>query len=525
MLKVIRFEGKKSIIRGLGLDEFSELLSNKRHLKYLEKFLECHSVKTLVFEAEYIDHDYLEDYSHYYSKCFKPYPKKCTRVHFFSTEFNKQQFESLISRKDENVEFEAQLQAEYVGFVVFKPIPLTIIGKTCLKPDLASCSIKCPILRKYDVHLFGLNLSVSTLAFQEQDNTVSACATSAVWSALQGTGMLFHHRYPSPFEITSSAAKYSPNRIFPNKGLDSLQMATAIKECGLEPLLCNLYIAQFLKGLMYAYLKCGIPVIMGLELHGIKTDKETTKKTYKKIGYHAVTVAGYKISDNGIIALKELNLQSQNITEIYVHDDQLGPFAKMQFREMSFTTDWVDSDAKDTSYDEIIAKPTLLLIPVYNKIRISFDKIYKILEQFTRVECRIIENKEIIWDVYLQSVSDLKQSIRRNQDISPENKAKLLSRAFPKYIWVAEACIFGEKNVSIFFDATDLENGKLFLCAIHYRAEVYNIFSKLTTEFEREFPEIRHKEPEYDSFLENNFILPHYTDSNNIYFPGGQLDR
>ncbi|MDR2563798.1 MAG: hypothetical protein LBC98_07630 [Prevotellaceae bacterium] len=511
---VAQFENKESIISGLKPEEFSRSLTDKRHLRYLENLLKKHDTQTIVFEYDYVDHDYLEDYSHYYSKCFKPYPKKCTRVHFFSIKFDSEQFKNIISCEAEYVRLRENLQAKYLGFVVFKPIPLTVIGKTCLKPA-ESCSIMCPILRKYDVHLFGLNLNILSLAFQEQDNVVSACATSAVWSALQVTGTLFHHRYLSPFEITSSASRYSPNRIFPNKGLESLQMATAIKDCGLEPLLNDIVPdADFLKGMMYAYLKCGIPIIMGVQLYRITKVKDQENK-YENLGKHAVTITGYNISEVAFLSSNKLNLKSGTINEIYVHDDQLGPFAKMTFRDINFTTQWAEDD--DTC--DIIAKPILLLIPVYNKIRISFDKIYNILNQFTFSELSVLsgENKEIEWDVYLQSLSDLKQNICANNDISSENKFKLLTRSFPKYIWVADAYVLRKKDISIFFDATDLENGKLFLCAIHYSSGLYKMIHE--TPLNKKIDKIRSKVTAGYSFLGNNFIFPHYSEEQSIYFP------
>ena len=36
--------------------------------------------------------------------------------------------------------------------------------------------------REYKVSLFGIDLAINTIAFQEQDRVVSACATSALWS-------------------------------------------------------------------------------------------------------------------------------------------------------------------------------------------------------------------------------------------------------------------------------------------------------------------------------------------------------
>ncbi len=84
-----------------------------------------------------------------------------------------------------------------------------------------------PATRRYDAHLLGLELAVESLAFQEQDTVAAACATSALWSVLQGTGVLYHHAITSPVEITKNATEHvrDASREFPNYGLYPVQMA------------------------------------------------------------------------------------------------------------------------------------------------------------------------------------------------------------------------------------------------------------------------------------------------------------
>ena len=39
--------------------------------------------KSVVVEPKYVDKDYLDEFSAYYSKTFKVYPHRCLRLHFF----------------------------------------------------------------------------------------------------------------------------------------------------------------------------------------------------------------------------------------------------------------------------------------------------------------------------------------------------------------------------------------------------------------------------------------------------------
>jgi hypothetical protein len=346
MFCVSEYTGRESIIDGLKKRPPFTELSENHHFNYLENYFQTVVSKTMVFEYEYFDKDYLEDYSRYYSRCFQPYDKKCVRVHFFGHAFKEEDFVEIITNPQQKKKGVEDLQKHYIGFVVFRPIPHTIFGRTCLKafPNheidaeeqvRPEKNRQIPILREYKIHLFGIELSLHSLAYQEQDNAVSACATSALWSAFQSTGMSFHHPIPSPYEITLSAKELISSTISSNsgdnRGLDSKQMAYAIKAVGLEPLLLN------------------------------PADKD------------------------------------------------------------------------------------------YLKAQVCF-----------------------VWDIYLSNVCDLKQYFSTCRHISKDNKRNLLTKSFPRYVWVVDAYrktrneADEEKLFSFYFDATDIVNGNLFLCVLHY---------------------------------------------------------
>jgi len=278
---------KELIVQKSGSD--SHVIDCKFHIKYLEDYFGTLAAKTILVENNYVDRDFLEDYAGYYVRCFTEYKRKCTRFHFFNIEITSQNFETLLQKKSGSFTPENLLDA-YLGFIVIKPLPQTVIGRACLKtypPDGNRRNF--PITRNYEAGLFGLLLKVDTLAFQEQDQVAAACATSALWSVFQGTGILFQHPIPSPVEITNIASAHSPleTRTLPNKnGLNIAQMAHAIKSVGLEPFLVRAYDDFFLKGTLYAYLNGKIPILMGLDLVDIST------QPHSYIGKHAVAVTG-----------------------------------------------------------------------------------------------------------------------------------------------------------------------------------------------------------------------------------------
>ena len=93
--------------------------------------------------------------------------------------------------------------------------------------------------RKYNTQLAGKSLEVSGLGWQQQDTSVGACATIALWTALNSSAFDDHYSIPTTAEITSFANKTASlgSRIFPSEGLTIHQMGEAIKENKLSPVL------------------------------------------------------------------------------------------------------------------------------------------------------------------------------------------------------------------------------------------------------------------------------------------------
>lgn len=465
-----------------------EALDRKLDNDYYKDYFSTVNTKTIVVEKNYVNKDFLDDFSNYYVKCFKPYKRYCTRLHFFDTKFTIKILNNLIVQK--NASSLNKFQNSYLGYIVVKHLPFSIIGKTCLKTYISSNDRHFPSLQKYDVHLCGIPLSITTLAFQEQDSVVAACATSALWSVFQGTGKLFQHSIPSPYEITKNATIDTPTdtRTFPNNGLTMEMMAKAIKTIGLEPLLVSPYNKEFTKAAIYAYLKAKIPLLMGHSLCNIATCKE--------LGKHAVAITGYciekipqisipyKSSDTPINA--GILLTSSRISKIYVHDDQVGPFARMCFKDFKFadkngketlfwaiTTSWGMKNKKEMCF----ALPSALLVPTYHKIRIPFEKVFSQIYEFNHILQSYTKQNPLTnqifngieWDIYLTTINDFKADIINNNKLTPKQKIKICKTCYPRFLWRATAQINCEPLFDFIFDATDIEQNEYIIEVINYR--------------------------------------------------------
>ena len=123
------------------------------HFRYFDDYFAYRgdgkkSARTIVVEHEYVDRDYLDDYVSYYSRSFVAYARTCTRLHFFTSSFNEGDFSSWVERGI-SVRQKAALQRNYLGFVVIKPLPETVFGRTCLRTYLDLSEREFLAVRRY----------------------------------------------------------------------------------------------------------------------------------------------------------------------------------------------------------------------------------------------------------------------------------------------------------------------------------------------------------------------------------------
>lgn len=448
-----------------------ESLENRIHGVYFKEYFEYLGTKTIVAENQYVDQHFLEDFAAYYVNCFQQYKSICRRLHFFSTSFSEADFRNLINNETSGARnlSKKTLQKSYLGFVVVKPLPSTLIGRTCLKTYLGK-NRHYPITKTYNANLFGIPLSVESIAFQEQDTVTAACATSALWSAFHCTGKTFHHFIPSPNVITAEAKKGSLSfkRVFPNAGLTVAEMAQAIRAVGLEPLVFGgAENPDLLSSTIYGYLNAKIPVILSLEIF---------ENSGKSVGWHGITVTGYRLGRKRTQTDgdKHIRLMSDRIDKIYAHDDQVGPFSRLEllrgFKEKVPFCLSSSYGGVGTHY----AIPDLMLVPVDKNIRIPFGTISNSITEFDFMLKGINSSEltKIEWNIFLSSINDLKTEIFNSKRNSIINRNSILVGNLPKFVWRARASVSNKPVFELLFDSTDIEQGKLLLSCIEYSANI-----------------------------------------------------
>lgn len=446
----------------------TEVISSKNHFIYLKDYLGSPDInaKSIVIEGHYVSKDFLHDYASYYALCFEPYPKICKRIHFFNSTFTEEDLNVGLLDTDCG---SATLWDNYLGFIVVKPIPVTVIGYTVLKTYSSSQSFNERNfwgVRDYIVHFYGREIKLRSLAFQEQDSVLAACATTAIWSMLNKAALDFHTILKSPNQITKDADNISPDgsRLFPNKGLNLLQICQAIFYSGLvsevkqpDYLLkdnngneVGKFVSnRYLKKILSAYSPIGIPIILVIRV-----------PNGGQHGLHAITVSGFKQNAPNLIPPQnQISWLSDNIEKFYAHDDQWGPFARVTFiDDIELKTPWTVFDPQKQS-----TLVTNIVVAIFPKIRISYEDIEVIVLGLDRILTFFFNNQnvgDLVWDIKIDFSENFKKNIK---DSSLDNSQKLsrLRQSLPKYLWIASCYIASHKIFEFTFDATDVKNAMI----------------------------------------------------------------
>jgi hypothetical protein len=412
----------------------------------------------------------LEDYAAYYVRCHVEYGRRCTRLHFFSKVFDRSVLADAIAGNTSAI---TKVTTCYLGFVVVKPLPSTIIGRTCL---VTYEGRNYPATRDQKVHLFGIELSVKSLPFQEQDRDVAACATSALWSVFNGTGHLFQHRIPSPAEITNVAAETQRvmSRALPaGAGLTGEQIADTIRAVGLEPGYVKVENIDLLLISAVAYLKAKIPSI----LLGALVEQKGRKLNAKTLGLHALALAGYSNPNGRLVTYKSTQFLATATTRLYAHDDQLGPFAKLIVDRKAHRSLLSFSSSSRTG---IRFEPRILLVPLYHKIRVPLESVLSAVAALDRwVSSKLGLGRAVVWNVELSSNAIFKLEVSKDTGIAEYFRLKTLMSDLPRYMWRVSAYSDDQRLFDLLFDATDLLQGGHVTGGIPYACNVCLLIAAL----------------------------------------------
>lgn len=186
---------------------------------------------------------------------------------------------------------------------------------------------------------------------------------------------------------------------------------------------------------------------------------------------HAITVSGFKsIVPQPILPQASTSFMSDNIDRIYVHDDQWGPFARVNLlNDHELETPWTENDSQK--------RPTVvtnIVVPVYPKIRISYQDLEVIVVGLDRILTFFFDTQivaDLVWDIKIDYSENYKSTIKKSS-LDDQQKVEILKVSMPKYIWIATCYVGEHKLVCFTFDATNVNNAMIGLNVISYLPDI-----------------------------------------------------
>jgi hypothetical protein len=286
--------------------------------------------KTVLFERDYVDKDYQDEYAAFYSRAFKKYEPRATRLHFFAADFSDADISKLAAKVPKD---------SYLGSLVIRPIDLQRVGRTLLRPIIKNPNLQfVHCLAEFDTHILGQEFTVKAMPFTQQDTQVGACAQASLWMVARYLSRRFGHREFLPAEINALAkSQGGMGRALPAElGLNWKQILDALEGMGLSAWSysisqfddCSAHIDQALPeprkasqkkkkehhecvrilklaDIAYRYIESGLPVIFGTNNHALVGIGHT-----------------YDPSAKAKVAI-------QRIPAFIVHNDNTGPYGTM----------------------------------------------------------------------------------------------------------------------------------------------------------------------------------------------------
>jgi hypothetical protein len=439
---------------------------------YLGKYLNLLGCKTIVIENHYIDRDYISDVALFYSRSLRGYSNFCHRLHFFNESFDQKRWIDLVAHAtsaDDGAE--CFLQSAYLGFAVMRPLPGSPVGRTVLLP-LGPTSEKGShrefnATREYRVHLARFELRIQGLAFQQQDQGVSACATTALWSSIHQVATMENLSIPTPGDITEAASRYLlvGGRPLPSEGLTVHQMCEAIRAAGLAPLFVPSIEFGSDRAQLFSYLSSGLAPVIALQ-------------SMKDGGGHAVCAVGFKRGHVSPQTNPELHFRdaSTSLLSLYIHDDRLGPYASADLYSWTIESGEVKAAVRigwpDADIDDDHAVVLSLIVPVPTKLRLTVTRMREMGLQLAETAGQLYPqfNRTVTLSTrYMKGTSYQAQASRLG--LSNEGTYKLACGiALSRYVGIVEITSSEGELFDVVLDATETNANPAALAWVRRRS-------------------------------------------------------
>lgn len=376
--------------------------------------------RTAVVEP-YVSTDWNAERSYVYGRTFRGSPEYAQRIHFFAEAID---YKNLYDLPD---------TVKYLGYCVVRPIQAfrvgdTVLASPCTVAPADANWVHC--LAQFNVSLLGNKLSVLGMPFFQQDTTVGVCAHADLWMVaryLNIKGEIRRYRPPEIAEIATGTLSLGP----PRAGLFDWQMAGALANMGLGPMIEYPADPGAAKEFIFSCVESELPVITGIPAH-------------------VVVVIGHHYDDDHKFAQGVRSI-ADAVDCFIAHDDAAGPYLKMPVGPR-VPADGPSTQLLTLSEQEvdvfIVSFPARINMywqDARDTAMVWIEEIDRYVAGLLGLGETVVWRKEdlqnIVLRAYLRLSSDFKNDLlnptpdmRRNETII----AKYKCMHMPKYVWVIE---------------------------------------------------------------------------------------
>lgn len=431
--------------------------------------------KTVIIENGYLDKDFTDMFSRFYSLTFKRHTKVCKRLFIFDDALDLS-FEQLPPDKMNELISEKG-QKTLISVIVVRPVEEAPINSIASNPKvvLAKWHANLLIKAKLTNHILGASIDIVANEMTQQDQRVGSCAQASIW----GVTRHIHNRHKGPWvsipEITEHATSkigFSLSQSLPT-GSDFLpvnDIAGALKALGTVP---YGYSANVVDGkldwanlvpqeIINRYLDSGIPLIVGIQF----TDSEQG---------HSVVATGRVRNKTPQNNPGDARTFAEFYTHFLINDDQNGPnlFMPINNNEAKgppgHRFEWeVNNSPKHINIDDNV---NYIIVPLPSKVYLLAEKAediawdllkffddddyefwlgtaegdYTSLSQYSANFRKEIRNGNVIARTYLTYGWKYKERALKN-NLEINLKYIIRDLELPRYVWVTEFGTFDSLN-------------------------------------------------------------------------------
>jgi len=320
-----------------------------------------------ILESPYLDLDFWDNHSRFYSGSFKRYRVWCERVHFFEgAQDDAPKLCDLLLKGASEADVSKAMEVRYLGYCVLRPTPAFVVSRTALtfdERDGSQTSGRVPMLDeekeskpflkvKYscESHILNARFRLTSVEFIQQDPNLGHCGTAALWVATKAMACQFGTNRFQYGTITLQAiggwnrerdvsVVYDPSNM--DSGVSVSEMRNALAETGVNSLPFMPHRQETPEAAfgrisheVYSFLESGIPVLLCFEKVATGDAHVVVTVGHGLPGHADVTSlipACDVVSGSSPAAglCKRHRLMSSVVNTYYAHDDSYGPFNRV----------------------------------------------------------------------------------------------------------------------------------------------------------------------------------------------------